>query len=174
MRSPLSALRSRVLARRSDDGASAVEFALLFPVFCVLVFGTISAGIAFTHKIALTQAAREGSRYGATLPIGSDMTAWLQSVKNAAVGAAQGDFSDGSPFVCVAYVAATGTSPATQSLSQSLPSGGLMYTSQPCFTNDGQTDSHVQVQLRRSTDWNLLVTSTTVHLESTSVSRYER
>lgn len=154
---------------RDDAGASAVEFALLLPVFVLLVFGTISAGLAFSHKIAITQAAREGSRFGATLSTQVGMSQWLSQVQAAAIDAAGNDFTDGSPYVCVAYVAKAGSAPATQSLTQ----GGTLDPTQPCFT-DGRTDSHVQVEMRRTADWNLGVTDATITLDSRSVSRYER
>ena len=48
--------------RRSADGASAVEFALIAPIFIILVFGVISFGIVFAQNLALGNAAREASR----------------------------------------------------------------------------------------------------------------
>jgi Flp pilus assembly protein TadG len=68
---------------RGDGGAAAVEFALLLPLFFMLVFGMISAGIALSRQISLTQAAREASRYGATLSFpgaGGGVDAWLGQV----------------------------------------------------------------------------------------------
>ena len=56
---------------RSDSGASAVEFALILPLFLILVFGTISAGFGFERWINVTQAARETSRFAATYPFPS-------------------------------------------------------------------------------------------------------
>jgi Flp pilus assembly protein TadG len=48
--------------RERDRGAVAVEFALILPVFLVLLVGMVDFGFAFNAKIALTQAAREGAR----------------------------------------------------------------------------------------------------------------
>lgn len=45
-----------------DRGATAVEFALLFPLLMLIVFGTIDFGRALNAQITLTQAAREGVR----------------------------------------------------------------------------------------------------------------
>ena len=47
---------------RNDKGASAVEFALVLPIFLMLVFGIFQFGIAFNNWIAITHAAREGAR----------------------------------------------------------------------------------------------------------------
>ena len=47
-------------------GAVAVEFALVLPILVTLVFGITSAGLSYTHAIGVTNAVREGSRFGAT------------------------------------------------------------------------------------------------------------
>lgn len=48
-----------------DRGATAVEFALLFPLLMLIVFGTIDFGRALNAQITLTQAVREGVRLDA-------------------------------------------------------------------------------------------------------------
>lgn len=48
---------------RDDSGATAVEFALVLPIFVVLVFGIISFGFLYTNWTALEGGAREGARY---------------------------------------------------------------------------------------------------------------
>src|SRR5918999_4990271 len=50
------------MGRRGQDGAAAVEFALLLPLLVLLLFGFIQFGIAFNTKIQATNAAREGAR----------------------------------------------------------------------------------------------------------------
>ena len=50
--------------RRSETGASAVEFALVVPILIILVFGVISFGMIFGQQLALGNAAREASRFG--------------------------------------------------------------------------------------------------------------
>lgn len=47
---------------RTESGASAVEFALVAPIFIILVFGVISFGIVFGQNLALDNAAREAAR----------------------------------------------------------------------------------------------------------------
>ena len=47
---------------RQQDGAAAVEFALLLPVLILLLFGFIQFGLAFNSRIQATNAAREAAR----------------------------------------------------------------------------------------------------------------
>lgn len=55
----------RARERRTDRGAVAVEFALVLPLVIVLLLGTVTAGVAYSHGIGLTNAVREGARFGA-------------------------------------------------------------------------------------------------------------
>lgn len=48
---------------RRDDGASAVEFALVLPLLLLVVFGIISFGMYFAGALALSNGSREGARY---------------------------------------------------------------------------------------------------------------
>ncbi|WP_411720421.1 TadE/TadG family type IV pilus assembly protein [Mycetocola sp.] len=47
---------------RSEDGAAAVEFALVLPVLLLLILGLIEFSLVFNSQISLTNAAREGAR----------------------------------------------------------------------------------------------------------------
>ncbi len=49
---------------RTDEGAAAVEFALVVPLLLVLVFGIIDFGILFGQNLSLNNAARDSSRFG--------------------------------------------------------------------------------------------------------------
>ncbi len=50
---------------KREDGASAVEFALVLPILTLLVFGIIQFGIIFNYYLSITHAAREGVRWAA-------------------------------------------------------------------------------------------------------------
>ena len=50
---------------RNEKGASAVEFALVLPIFVSVIFAIFQFGIAFNNWIAITHAAREGARLAA-------------------------------------------------------------------------------------------------------------
>jgi Flp pilus assembly protein TadG len=47
---------------RNEDGAAAVEMALVLPILLMLVFGIIEFGFIFNRYISVTHAAREGVR----------------------------------------------------------------------------------------------------------------
>jgi Flp pilus assembly protein TadG len=49
----------------NQRGQSLVEFALILPVFIILVFGIIDFGMGLRAYITVTQATREGARYAA-------------------------------------------------------------------------------------------------------------
>ena len=57
-------VRQRVL--RDRRGTAVVEFALIFPVLAMLIFGVIDFGRAFFLRTNLVAAVREGARSGAT------------------------------------------------------------------------------------------------------------
>jgi Flp pilus assembly pilin Flp len=50
---------------RREEGAAAVEFALVMVLLMILIFGAIEFGIAFSKVNVYTGAAREGARYAA-------------------------------------------------------------------------------------------------------------
>jgi Flp pilus assembly protein TadG len=47
-----------------SQGAAAVEFALVLPLFIVLLFGVVEFGLIMDAKGIITHASREGARYG--------------------------------------------------------------------------------------------------------------
>lgn len=55
----------RSVAARDERGAAAVEFALVLPLLILFTFGIIEFGRAYSAKIELTAAVREGARAAA-------------------------------------------------------------------------------------------------------------
>ncbi len=58
--------------RRRRSGQSLVEFAILLPLFMIVLFGMLEFGFAFSHHLTLEYASREGARIGAALGKGRD------------------------------------------------------------------------------------------------------
>ena len=83
-----------------DRGAAAVEFALVFPLLAVMLFGIVEFGSVYNAQLMLTSAAREGAR---TMAVTGSPAAASASVLAAAgslsPGLAAGDVSV-SPAAC--------------------------------------------------------------------------
>lgn len=54
---------------KNQNGAAAVEFAIVFPILLVLVFGIIEFSIMLYNKAMITNASREGARTGIVFAI---------------------------------------------------------------------------------------------------------
>ncbi|MCW2925814.1 MAG: TadE family protein [Thermoleophilia bacterium] len=66
-----------------EAGQAMVEFALVLPVLCVLLFGIVEFGLAFWHYQMVSAAASEGARRGAISRTASDRTSRvIQTVKD--------------------------------------------------------------------------------------------
>lgn len=50
---------------KDEEGASAVEFAIVLPVLLLLILGIIQFGLIFFNYISITHATREGARWAA-------------------------------------------------------------------------------------------------------------
>jgi Flp pilus assembly protein TadG len=57
----------RTLRRRGhgEAGQALLEFAVVVPIFLILIFGIVDFGMGFKAYIAVTNATREGARFGA-------------------------------------------------------------------------------------------------------------
>lgn len=69
-----------------QSGQSLVEFALLFPVLLLILLGAIDLGRAFNAYVTITNASREGARYGVTHPTdAAGITARVQAESSGVV-----------------------------------------------------------------------------------------
>jgi len=67
------------LIPRRQRGQALPEFALVAPLFFLLIFGVIQMGLLFGGQIALTNAAREVARYASTVAPGQVTAAQNQA-----------------------------------------------------------------------------------------------
>ena len=58
---------------RREGGQGLVEFAMLVPVFLLILLGMLEFGFAFNHNMTLEVATREGARAGAAMVDGSQI-----------------------------------------------------------------------------------------------------
>lgn len=89
-------------ARRGERGAVALEFALIMPLLVMLMMGITTAGLSYSHSIGLTNAVREGARFGATTltDAGSVTSTWSADVITQVRGT-QFDDATSESGVCV-------------------------------------------------------------------------
>lgn len=66
---------------KGERGQSLVEFALIVPLFLLLVFAIVDFGMGFYSWITVTNAAREGARIGV---VGADSAAITERVNDTA------------------------------------------------------------------------------------------
>jgi Flp pilus assembly protein TadG len=142
--------------RINERGSSLIELTIALPILLALAFGIVTFATAHEQKVSLTNAAREGARYGATLPYSST---WATQVENVVTASATGDLAASAPgrFVCVeVYDGSTWQG----------NNGGA------CFT-DGLTDARVQVLARRTGSLETFFFRRSVTMTGKAVVRFE-
>lgn len=65
---------------REERGVVAIEFALVVPILLMVLLGTTTTALAYSDHLAITNAAREGARYGASADVSNSQ--WGTSVRN--------------------------------------------------------------------------------------------
>jgi hypothetical protein len=178
---------------RGDDGAAAVEFALLFPIFMILALGIINGGFAFSRQINITQAAREASRFGGTYYIdginggaGSLQNredTWLDAVDTALRESAGNPDNPvgGYNYRCVAIVRMTSAVPPTVDTTvsrhkETIGSGAAVYGGGACPTTTPAAiggGTYAQTVLSRDVHFFVLFLDPTLQLDAVSSTPYE-
>lgn len=120
-----------------EDGAAAVEFAIVASLLFVILFGTIQFGIAYNRYQGLHAAAREGARLGS---IPTTTVAQIEDRVRSTVSIVSGSsLADGCPA----------TLGVDQGCIDIVPPGGATF--QPCNLRTGQTVA-VTVRYRMKLD----------------------
>lgn len=130
----------------------------------MLLVGVVTSAIAFGQKNSIENAAREASRYAATLP---DVWDNLADVVEVARSAAQGNLGSGvaGQYICVAH---TGSNRKLEEV------GGVQIPSNGTCYNDDLSDSRIQVETGRQSQISAALFSIDVTLNSQATARYER
>ncbi len=155
---------------RPDMGAAMVEMALTLTLLVMLLVGIVTSAIALGQQNSIQNAAREASRFAATLP-GAVDTTWLQAVRDVARAAALGDLDSAVPgqFICVAFVDGSTATRLTDTGGVPVEEAG------DCFFDDrGPEETRVQVVTQRDTTIQAIVFSADVTLSAPAAARYER
>jgi hypothetical protein len=146
-----------------------IEFALVLPLFAMLVVGLFSSAMLYDSRMQLTHAAREGARYGATVPDGQSFVSgasWAESVE-ALVRQRGGASLDGAD-VCVALVAGDDATPVSGDHTTD-PLGGR------CFDDSagGEEGQRVQVAITKTMTLDVVAFQRPVTMTSTATARHE-
>jgi Flp pilus assembly protein TadG len=167
--------------RRGERGASMVEFALIMPVFLLIVFGGISAALAYEHKNDIVHAVRDGARYGATVPVSQcDTTSvcgnrnWAQLVQY--VTSQRSDGALTTSQICVALVTGSSGTVYTRSPGVYTTGTNATFPTAGCFS-DGNVDSGNRVHvsaIRNGEKINLIFSTLTIPVSSKGTARYEQ
>ncbi|HUP17371.1 MAG TPA: TadE/TadG family type IV pilus assembly protein [Acidimicrobiia bacterium] len=162
-----------------ERGAALVEAAFVMMLLLMLLLGTVTAALAYGQYTSLQTAARESTRFGATLPVGTDLDVWLDKVLDVTRAAAVGDLGTGvaGQYICVAYVhpAGAGANDQTKRLVENLGVTGSPQAGLDCFSDGRPNDERrVQVVARREATIQTVVFAVNVTLEAPAAARFER
>jgi Flp pilus assembly protein TadG len=145
-----------------------LEFALVLPVFAMLVVGLFSSAMLYDSRMQLTHAAREGARYGATVPVEQsfDSGGWADNLMTL-VNQRGGSSLTGAD-VCIALVAGDDATPVSADHTTD-PLGGR------CFDDSasGEEGRRVQVAITKTMTLDVVAFRRDVTLSSTATSRHE-
>jgi Flp pilus assembly protein TadG len=168
------------MREKSESGAALVEFALILPVFMILVLGVFSGAVVYNQKLDLAHAAREGARFGSVLKTpGSGGTftgacsgkTWAQCVQGVAVERSGNDLT--TTGTCVALVKddlSVYTETGHPATDFSTESGG---TTCPNANDAAGRGMHVQVTGQRTGKIEALVLKWNMTLKSNASAKYE-
>lgn len=165
-----TSLRTRTAARQHQGGGVAVEFALVLPLVITLLLGTVTAGVAYSRALGVTNAVREGARFGATtVNDGSWATNVLQRTKDTHF-----DSGSSSTQICAQLVKNTGAAAAVPtSVLDATVSCGAGAAPTPPVVDSGKCVAMVWAARGFEIDTGMLPPFTGT-IQRQSVSRYER
>jgi len=138
--------------------------ALVLPLATGLLLGIFTGGNAYFQKISMTDAARDGARYGASLkvPVGG-LDAWRQAVRGRVAQLSGGQLTEVD--VCADLVVPTGVNLACGVAD---PNGAA---SDPTFLTPA---SVVKVAVTKPAKLEFMFFTTTPNLSAKIAARYER
>lgn len=162
----------------------------------MLLFGTVTGGLAYTRKLTLTDAARVGARYGTTHPFPTTappqadscsttstttgVDQWLVDVACETIANAQGELNAGTSgrVICVSYTPAGTDLSGASSLEWDATNSGTVQSGQTCpqvaALTPSSADAIVQVVVQRTADFDAVVWNQSLTLQSQALGRYEQ
>ncbi|MFL6108292.1 MAG: TadE/TadG family type IV pilus assembly protein [Marmoricola sp.] len=155
-----------------------MEFALIVPFLMLILFGMVTTGFAYNDHLSISNAVREGSRFGIALDY--TQTGWATSVRDRVKDVY---FNDGSTLtnaqICVKIVTNTGT-PGSPVIGNPAGSTGNWAGSdcdtEPANPSNMATGScAVKVWVEKPANIDLIIAPTmNFHIKAKSVAYYGR
>ncbi len=166
--------RKRRGSARPEGGAVAVELAMVLPILIMLMLGITTAGLSYSQAIGVTNAVREGGRFGATTD--GLAVSWSSDVITR-VRATQFDDPGAETGVCAqlwrkGYGQLAGSCSAGSVSGLSVPTNATQAPAVPASVPTGACV--VRIIAGRNFTINIGLASWTRVTRSDSVSRYER
>lgn len=147
---------------RSDEGAVAVEFALIVVPLLAICFGIISFGVVFTQMQGLSNAARDAARAG-VVSSGSDPTSCTDLVNQVATDV---DVLPGMSADAVTVEVSRGGA--------ILCSTSILSEDEPCIDSPvAGAESRLRVEVSHESSLELIVAKPSVTLSQSGVFRCE-
>lgn len=119
-------MRRGALKRKLEKGVAAVEFALLAPLFFLMLFAIIDLGTMFWVNLTMQYAVREGARYAITGQDNLDpnsaaqqrYAAVIQEIRNNSMGL----YDAVAPVITITNYGSDGSSNSSQTYNPNAPS----------------------------------------------------
>lgn len=168
---------------QGEDGANAVEFALILPLLVMLIFGGITAGLALNARQQIDHAGREGVRYAATLPgapggnpcdLSAPTGTWHECVRDRVLATSVGAINLAAGGVCVSHIASDGTTTTKYFGPDIKADDGTNDTTVPCIIESpALSGERVQVKAIAPNQVNAVFVKSSFDLTTRSIARYE-
>jgi Flp pilus assembly protein TadG len=148
--------RIRPIHGRRDDGASAVELALVLPILMLILFGIISFGLYFAGSLGMSNATREAARYGVV------QNRTCQQIADSLASTSSGTLGVVYPinFTITRGAVSCGGSIASSSASASVTSGAA--STVMCAGSTSTTD---ELKIQATAGANLFIPSMVINLK---------
>jgi len=139
----------------------------------MVLLGMMTGGLAYSRKLSVTQATREGARFAATLPVTGALPIdpWLDRVAQLTIDSGDGELASDKvgQMVCIAYVPGAGTPRRREQVGTA-----VIFGNGKCIASDGRDgETRVQVVAKRTSKLEALLFSRDLQLESHAVARFE-
>ena len=171
--------RSHNRFARTDRGSTLVEFALILPVIIILSFGTITAGMAYTRQLTISDATSQTARYAATLDrsayASTDLFLDAVYARLMTVDDDELTTTATSRNICIAYVFVSSAGVSSTRSRTVTSTETATYSNTSCYTDNlpATGDRRIQISVSRGDTIDIVFRRFNVTLRRQVAVRYE-